>query len=35
MANWQWILFWILIAAPFVLNLRRLIRHRRGDHRSF
>jgi hypothetical protein len=28
MANWEWILFWILVATPFVLNLRRLIRVR-------
>jgi|GEM_PF-3967826 hypothetical protein len=35
MANWQWIIFWILVAAPFVLNARRILRTRRGDHRPF
>jgi hypothetical protein len=35
MANWQWIIFWILVTAPFVLNVRRVFRTRRGDHRSF
>ena len=28
MANWEWILFWILVALPFILNIRRLIRVR-------
>jgi hypothetical protein len=31
MANWQWILFWILIAAPFALNILRVIRTQRRD----
>ena len=35
MANWQWIIFWVLVAAPFVLSLRRVLRTRRGDHRPF
>jgi hypothetical protein len=30
-ANWQWILFWILIAAPFALNIRRVILSQRRD----
>src|ERR1700689_4858481 len=33
MANWQWIIFWVLVAAPFVLSLRRVLRTRRGGHR--
>jgi hypothetical protein len=33
MVNWQWIIFWILVTAPFVLNVRRLVRTRRGNHR--
>jgi hypothetical protein len=23
MANWEWIVFWVLVALPFALNLRR------------
>jgi hypothetical protein len=23
MALWEWVVFWVLIALPFVLNLRR------------
>jgi hypothetical protein len=35
MADWQWILFWILVVAPFVLNARRILKIRRGNHRPF
>ena len=35
MSNWQWILFWILVSTPFLLNLRRLIRRRTKDHSTF
>jgi len=34
MANWQWILFWILVSTPFALNLRRALRARARNHRS-
>jgi len=33
MANWQWILFWILVSTPFALNLRRALRARARNHR--
>jgi hypothetical protein len=23
MASWEWIVFWVLVTLPFVLNLRR------------
>jgi hypothetical protein len=34
MANWEWVLFWILVIAPFALNLRRLWHARERNHRS-
>jgi hypothetical protein len=34
MAIWEWILFWILVATPFVLNIRRVIRDWERNHRT-
>jgi hypothetical protein len=35
MDGWQWILFWILVITPFLLNLFRQIRTRARNHRTF
>lgn len=34
MANWEWVLFWILVITPFALNLRRLWQARERNDRS-